>query len=74
MVPGKAPRFPSRSSATIGVTRVVNFGAIDRTTFRVSHAKTATYDMGVFTVLEDVIRDESLDIGNKALPLRLVLD
>jgi len=53
---------------------VVNFGATDRTTFRVSHAKTATYDMGVFTVLEDVIRDESLDIGNKALPLRLVLD
>ena len=58
----------------IGVTWVVNFGATDRSTFRVSHAKTATYGMDVFTVLVDGMRDESLDMGNKQLPLSLELN
>lgn len=59
---------------TIGDARTIGRVEPDLITMRVSLTIKATLVVGVLAMLVEVTQDESLDMGNKKLPLSLAIN
>ena len=74
MVPGKGASFNCRSVPSILDSRAVDLGATVRITMCMWLATPTVVDVRVLSSLVEVVQVESLDMGNKRLPLSLEIN